>query len=924
MAGGWPLLLGLSITKSTYKTSTSVVKKEIGLHAMSQKSNVLNLFGVGYGVDGESSYRSFELPGAKPHYSPDRPGQVEHIFLDLSIDLEQNQCQGICQIHLTPIREGIQHLTLDAVQQDIQGVFLQGQPQAFDYDGQALQIYPQEPLPTGEAIVLEIHYHLDRPQRGLYFIQPTATDPQKPIQVWTQGEDEDSRYWFPCFDYPGQLATSEIRVKVPAGFQAISNGELMEYREEGEHGVYHWRQKEIHPTYLMTLVVGKFAQVKDQWQGKPVLYYGDPGREADLQRTLGKTPAMIEFFSQCFGYPYPYPHYTQVFVHDFIFGGMENTSTTLLTDRCLLDERAALDDRRSETLVAHELAHQWFGDLVVIKHWSHAWIKEGMATYSETLWVNQAYGAEDGAYYQLQTLRNYLDEDASRYRRPIVTHVYREPIELYDRHLYEKGACVYRLLHHELGDELFWKSIQHFVQTYAHQTVETIDLIRAIETVTGRNLLFIFDQFVFRGGHPDYKVSYSWDEENHLAKVTIHQQQFKPENKGKDLFDLKIALAFFTLDESENQTLDSKTLHSKPLNSKTFVVRVHEPEQSFYFALSQKPEFVSFDPENAILKTVEFDYPIPLLKAQLQGDPNPISRIFAAIALAKKGGLEALKALHQALTTDRFWGVRAEVAQQIAEIKLDQNIEALVAGLEDEDARVRRATVNALAKLKTPASYQALKTIAAEGDASYGVEADALAALGTFADLQHVTLNGLNPEAEILDLLRQALRERSGWNEVVRAGAIRGLSRVKTSNAALDLLVDYCEPGIPQPLRLAAIRALGTIASGQPPAGVDRILSHLETLSQETFFLTQVAVVVALEKINHPRAIAILHRLGDQTTDGRVRLLAEEAIGTVQGNLGNQKGIQSLRDDLETLRKENQELRSRLEGLEARSLEKSH
>lgn len=900
---------------------------------MSQKSNRLNLFGVG---DGESPYRSFELPGAKPHYSPDRPGQVEHIFLDLTIDLERGQCQGVCQIRLTPIRNGLRHLMLDAVQQEIHRVLIQNQPQSFDYDGQCLQIYTTEPLPVGEAIVIEIHYQIDRPSRGLYFIYPTPADPQKPLQAWTQGEDEDSRYWFPCFDYPGQLATSEIRVKVPSGFRAISNGELIECRDVGEQRLYHWLQKQIHPTYLMTLVVGEFAEVKDQWQGKPVLYYGDPGREADLQRTMGKTPEMIAFFSQCFGYPYPYPHYTQVCVHDFIFGGMENTSTTLLTDRCLLDERAALDDRRSETLVAHELAHQWFGDLVVIKHWSHAWIKEGMATYSETLWVNQAYGADDGAYYQLQTLRNYLDEDASRYRRPIVTHVYREPIELYDCHLYEKGACVYRLLHHELGDELFWKSIQYFVQTYAHQTVETIDLIRAIETVTGRNLLFIFDQYVFRGGHPDYKVSYSWDEENHLAKVTIHQQQVKYENKGKDLFDLKIALAFFT---PESQSLESQSLeshsqdspdhsnfdqnnydqNSKIFVSKTFVVRVHEPEQSFYFALPQKPEFLSFDPNNAILKTVELDYPIPMLKAQLQGDPNPVSRIFAAKTLAKKGGLEALNALHHALTTDRFWGVRAEVAQQIGEIKLDQNVEVLSTGLQDGDARVRRATVNTLAKLRTCSSYEALKAVAAQGDPSYGVEADALAALGNFADL---SLNGVShdsQEAEILDLLRQALTERSGWNEVVRAGAIRGLSRIKTSSAALDLLLDYCDPVIPQPLRLATIRALGTIAIGQPPSGIDRILSHLETLSQETFFLTQVAVVVALEKIDHPRAIAILQSLGDQTTDGRVRLLSEEAIGKVQMNLGSQKGIQTLRDDLETLRKENQELRSRLEGLEARS-----
>ncbi|MFZ9737703.1 MAG: M1 family aminopeptidase [Prochlorotrichaceae cyanobacterium] len=871
---------------------------------MSRKSQVLNLFGLSTWSDGESSFRSFELPGAKPHYSPDRPGQVEHIFLDLAIDLENCQCQGTCHIRLTPIRDGIEHLTLDAVEQTIAEVSIQGTPQPFDYDGQSLQIHLLNPLQQGKTIDLDIQYHLDRPQRGIYFIQPTATQPQKPVQVWTQGEDEDSRYWFPCFDYPGQLATSEIRVRVPQGFQAIANGEMIASQQEGEYHVYHWLQQQIHPTYLMTLVVGKFAEVKAQWQGKPVLYYGEPGREADLKRTLGKTPEMMEVLSQYFGYPYPYPHYTQVCVEDFIFGGMENTSTTLLTDRCLLDERAALDNRRSETLVAHELAHQWFGDLVVIKHWAHAWIKEGMATYSETLWVEHAYGKEEGAYYQLQTLRNYLDEDASRYRRPIVTHVYREPIELYDRHLYEKGACVYRLLHHELGDELFWKSIQHFVQSHAHQTVETIDLIRAIETTTGRNLLFIFDQYVFRGGHPDYKVSYSWDQESHLAKVTVSQQQADPKKKGKDCFDLKIGLAFYNQDHS-----------TQTLAPQHFVVRVHEVEQSFYFPLPQKPQFLSFDPGNAILKTVELDYPVPELKAQLQLDPDPVARIFAAIALAKKGGLEALKALQQALQEDPFWGVRAEVAQQIAELKLDQTVTALVIGLGDTDPRVRRATVNALAKLKTSESYTALKALAEQGDPSYLVEADTLAALGNFADLGQ---NSHSKETEILDLLRQALTERSGWNEVVRAGAIRGISGIKTSSAALDLLLEYCEPTLPQPLRLAAIRALGTIARGQPPSGVDRLLNHLEILSRETFFLTQVAVVVALEKIAQPRAIAILHSLADQTTDGRVRLIAEEAIGTVQANLGSTKGIQTLRDDLETLRKENQELRSRLEEVEAR------
>ncbi len=279
---------------------------------------------------------------------------------------------------------------------------------------------------------------------------------------------------------------------------------------------------------------------------------------------MGKTPKMIEFFVETFGYPYPFPKYAQVCVDDFIFGGMENTSTTLLTDRCLLDERAALDNRNTESLVAHELAHQWFGDLVVIKHWSHAWIKEGMASYSEVLWTNMEYGSSDAAYYMLGETRNYLEEDSSRYRRPIVTNIYREAIELYDRHLYEKGACVYHMIRSILGEQLFTKAIHTFVQDNAHKTVETIDLLRAIEKSTGFNLLWLFDQYVFRGGHPDYKISYSWDQDNHLAKLTVIQTQVKEDEKSnfKNLFDLKIPIAFNYLQAGQVQ-------------SKIFNLRIH-------------------------------------------------------------------------------------------------------------------------------------------------------------------------------------------------------------------------------------------------------------------------------------------------------------------------------------------------------------
>ncbi|MEM6613345.1 MAG: M1 family metallopeptidase [Cyanobacteria bacterium P01_C01_bin.72] len=857
--------------------------------------------------DAESSDRkSFELPGARPHYNPDRPGQVAHIFLDLILDFPGQSFQGTCTTTIIPVRSGIERLTLDAVDLAIASVLVNNISQEFVYDGEQIEIYLSQPA-TNEAIKVEIAYSVDHPQRGLYFIQPNAEYPDKPTQAWTQGEDEDSRYWFPCFDYPGQLATSEIRVQVPSGLMAISNGELLTTEEVENGTIYHWSQRQVHPTYLMTLAVGDFAEIKDQWRGKPVNYYVEKGREADAQRSMGKTPRMVEFLSQKYGYDYPYPKYAQVCVDDFIFGGMENTSTTLLTDRCLLDERAATDNMRTESLVLHELAHQWFGDLVVIKHWSHAWIKEGMASYAEVFWTEQEYGKDDAAYYLLNEARTYISEDSTRYRRPIVTNVYREAIELYDRHLYEKGACVYHMIRAILGDELFDQAIQTFVRNNAHNTVETVDLLRAIDQATGYNLMFLFDQYVFRGGHPDYKVAYAWENDSKLAKLTVTQKQAKKDNESKELFDLKIPIGFGYISEKLPQP-----------ELKNFSLRIHQAEQSFYFPLEKKPDFVSFDVNNNFLKTVQLQYPVTELKQQLKYDPDPISRIYAAGALAKKGGLEVIKALAQSLTNDPFWGVRIEVAKQLGKIKLKQAFDALQAGLEDKDTKVRRAVIGALSNFKTAASYDTLANYLQQGDSSYYTEAAAARSLGGM-----VSGNLKDKQSETISLLKTVLEQRAGWNEVVRGGAVAGLSKMKTVAAAVDILLQYTQPGTPQALRLTAIRSLGTISTGQTPEKLGEILEQLEVIAGESFFLTQVAVVGALSQMQTAGAINILNELAAQTPDGRVRRRAEEAVTKVQKNLGADKAVKELRTEVDRLKQANQDLTSRLAKLEAQAKTKA-
>jgi aminopeptidase N len=852
----------------------------------------------------------FELPGAKPQYKPDRPGQVEHIALDLAINIPNQSFGGTCTIQLTPVRDGLTKLVLDAVDLTVEAVTIAGVTQEFDYDGITLRIALDSPTVSGQTIELMVTYHVTKPRCGLYFVAPTETEPDKPVQVWTQGEDEDSRFWFPCFDYPGQLSTSEIRVRVPQDFVAISNGELIATEDCIDSGekIYHWSQKEVHPTYLMTLAIGKFAEVRDEWDGIPVTYYVERDRLDDVARTMGKTPRMVAFFSDIYGYRYAFPKYAQVCVDDFIFGGMENTSTTLLTSRCLLDERAAIDDSSSESLVAHELAHQWFGDLVVIDHWSHAWIKEGAASYAEVQWFEHERSAEDGAYYLLGEARSYLAEDSGRYRRPIVTHIYREAIELYDSHLYEKGACVYHMIRAELGDGLFKQAIAQFVNDNAHSTVETIDLIRAIETSTGRNLRYLFDQYVYRGGHPDYKVSYEWDEDNKLAKVTVEQTQAKTEGTTpleRDLFDLKIPIAFGVL---ANDT-DQSTLQ-------TFKVRIHEAEQSVYFPLSTKPAFVSFDAGNHTLKTVELKYPTPELKAQLKHDPDPIARLYAAHALAKKGGLDVVGALSKALTGDRFWGVRREVASALATIETVQAFDALLQGLSDTDARVRTAVVSGLGNYKTADAFKVVATTLKQGDPSYWVEHAAAIAIGKIAasQVEHPDLID-----RAIGLLKETLETRAGWNDVVQRGAIAGLSRLTTSVAALDLVLDYTRTGVAQTLRRQAIRALGSISIGQADANLERIFDRFSQLAAEEFFLIQVSTVSGLEEMATPKAIGILQRLADRTADGRVIRMAEEAIRTVQERCRGDRALNQLRDELDKVKQQNRDLLGRLDALEAKA-----
>jgi aminopeptidase N len=810
--------------------------------------------------------------------------RVAHIFLDLALDLDARRLTGRCRLHLAVIAEAVGSLQIDAVEMAITAVEVDGETVAFDHDGRVLTVVLPGVRPAGAALTLEIAYRVESPRRGIYFTGPDADYPDKPVQVWTQGEDEDARFWFPCFDEPGQLATSEVRVRVARPFRVIANGHLVAVEEAEGERTFHWKLDQPHPSYLIALVAAELSEIADGWEEIATPYYVAPGREDEARRTLGRTPEMVAFFSERFGVRYPFGRYAQACVQDFIFGGMENTATTILTDRCLLSERAATEVTWPEDLVAHELVHQWFGDLVVIRHWSHAWIKEGAATYGEILWREHIRGADDADYYRYQTAAAYLDEDRERYRRPIVTNVYTEAIELYDRHLYEKGAMVYHMIRHTLGDAGFFRSLADFLGTHAHGTVETVDLLRAIEQATGRNLLPLFEQYVFKAGHPEFKVSCAWDTEGSLMKVIVEQTQTVDEKTV--LFDLKVTLAFGFADGAPQ----------------ILPLRVHERSQTFCFPFAARPLYFSFDPGNHLLKTLTLEVPVELLRNQLRHDPDLMGRIFAAQTLAKQLTPAIATDLKTVLIDETvFWGLRAEVAKALGSTRLPYAFAALREAAGSASVQVRKAVAAALGDDRSEESFACLVSLV--DDPSDLVAAEAARALGR------------TKQPAVRAHLARLLEERDSWNEMVRAAAVAALAQLRDDKEAIDLILARTRRGVVPALRLAAIRALGPAGEG----GDNRaILDALDQLAGETQFSTRMAVVAALSALKAPQALPILGRIAEEDPDGRVRRAAREATEKTREAVAQDREIRSLREAVETLQQENRDLKSRLALLEAR------
>lgn len=835
----------------------------------------------------------FHIPGSSRHLPPGKEFRSEHIVIQLRVDLEKRQISGACKTRLVPIREGLRTLHLDARELRITGLTLDGTRVPFEHDGATLSISPPGPLATAPH-ELRVEYSAE-PRQGVHFISPEKEFPAKPLQAWTQGEPEFSRYWYPCHDHPDDKGTSEMIVTVPKGFLAISNGRLVSREEADGWETFHWREDVPHSSYLNSFVVGKFGVIEGEASGVPLQYYFPEAKRGDAMRLFGLTPDMLKVFESLTRTKYPFEKYSQVAVHDFVVGGMENVSATTLTDTRFPDERSEEDyaarysrpDRNHIELVAHELAHMWFGDLVTARHWSHLWLNEGFATYFQALYTREKFGEDEFRHDMLAKADSYFEEDESMYRRAIVDDVYVYADDVFDSYAYEKAAWMIHQLRYILGDEVFFDATSEYLRRYARSNADTHDYMRVLEEKSGVSLERYFEQAFFRAGHPEFEVSYSWDDVTRTAEVTVKQVQKTDETTP--VFSLPCDIAFYIPGAPGAARTGGRQVKRVSLGSK---------EEKFHFELPWKPSIVEFDPEERLLKRLRFEKPVSMLLSQLEASADASSRRRAAEGLsAFRGTPEVIEALAKAARREnQHFSVGAEAARSLGKIGSRDALDALLGLTGLKSRRVRRAVVAALGEFKEERVSKPL-VAALRGDDSPYVRCQAAlsygkarlrdsfevitSAVGTPSPEDAVTEACLEALGYLKDpRVRQYLRGRLpyGTPTRVRAGALKGISR------------------------------LGWLEEEDVPV-------FRELLREDKEYSIRAQVLEVVSTLLDRRLLSEVREAAERDVDPRVRRRAMEVALRLEDATSMPRALSEVREDIERVRAEGREFRERFASM---------
>ena len=593
--------------------------------------------------------------GARPHsdddpsagngrkYARDREIDVRHLKLDLTPDFKKRTLRGISHMTFVPIAKPLRQLKLDAIDLAVEKIEASAPIEDWDVGHERIVITFADPIEAGAESWVKVRY-LAEPKDGWYFRTEEMGYPKGDDHFFTQGEPEKHRHWFPGYDIPNERFTTEVICRVDEGMTVLSNGRLLEEKKRDGTATFHWLQDKEHVNYLISVVGGHFERLEDEHGDLPLAFYTPPSEFAVAKNSFSDTARILAFLEKEIGIEFPWDKYYNVCVTDFVAGGMENTSVTTLTTRTLFHESSETI-RTSRHLDAHEATHQWFGDLLTCKDWSHLWLNEGFATYYTHLYEEHRTGPDAmryGLYRDAERILKAKDE------KPIVWREFKNPWEQFDYRAYPKGSWVLHMLRSQLGAELYRKCVRTYVERNRNRNVVTEDLNEVFEELTGQSWDEFFDQWVYHGGVPELKATYAWDQVRGQAKLNVAQTQ-KVSGKVM-LFDFPLPVRF--IDEKGER-------HD-------FSVRIHETGEDFFFKLPAKPEVVRIDPDYTVLCSLDFKPPAPLLLAQLERKDDMMGRLLAVKALSGRKDRKSIDALKKALQEDPFFGVRIEAAKSLA------------------------------------------------------------------------------------------------------------------------------------------------------------------------------------------------------------------------------------------------------------------
>ncbi len=813
-------------------------------------------------------------------YAPDRTVQILHLAVDVTPDFQQHTIQAKAVLRFKPIAKPTQEIRLDAIDLDVSSLTATAEVQCWQLTDEGIIVTFARPIDPEREVLVTVVYSAE-PTSGLYFRTPDMGYKPGDSHLFSQGEEIEARHWYPCLDSPNQMFTSEVTCRVPEGMTVISNGRLVSQRLDPATGLtaFHWKQDKPHANYLISLVAGYFKKLEDTCHGVPLAFFTPPSEIAQAASSFRDTKDMVAFFEEDIGVPYPWDKYYQVCVNDFVAGGMENTSATTLTDGTLFTD-ATENIRSSEGLVAHELAHQWFGDLVTCKDWSHTWLNESFATYYETLYAGHKHG-RDALLYELYGRARQIT-GISDDRKPIVRRTYDSPGEMFGYLSYPKGSWVLHMLRAQLGEDLFRRCIKAYLERHKFGNVVTEDLRSVLEELSGRSFDQFFDQWLYHGRFPELEIGYSWDEVSKLARVSIAQKQ--QIDADVLLFNFPLTVRF----KGGFGTLDR-------------TVQVAKRQEDFYFALPSPPDLVRVDPEYTLLAKINFHVPQPMLALQLADRSDTIGRLLAVEQLGARKDKESIGKLRQALNEDPFYGVRIEASRALRSMHTDDSLGALLASTSQPDARVRLEVTEDIGGFYGEQSFDyACRLLERENNPA--IQAAAICGIGGYA------------KPSIHQAILKFLNSQSYRNEL--ADAAISACELQDDSAYLAPVLqtltnrgpEFTSHGFAKGLRTAAYLA-------RNETDKKAVREFLAARLDDKRIVVRLAAIEALGTLRDPKAIASLQKFATASRSSPQRATADRALSELRSVRKPADDFKNLRQEVLDLQQQNRDLRKDLDDL---------